>query len=233
MRQRQMNGQARAQACPVWAPHVLRARTGAFSLLVSQRGVAVGAKDMPELESFAMELTAQSMASGESAPAQQLVPIDPLHQVLAASEAGSLIPALTPLLEPFRLPAGPTHGDLHRDNFLKVGDQFRIIDCDRFRVRGCPLFDRLHFRLSEAQRDTGRSWLDTLLARQDIVDEIACRNVTSEALLLAYAMQRIAHEGEGAFLLKRSLRKYRDQAERLLAFSGRVRTVAHRNGEQE
>ena len=217
MWQRQLEGQARTLQCSVWSKYVLPARKGPLSILISQRGSNVEDKDLPAVEAFVSEITASSIRGVSSA--SQLEPFERLARVLGAAGDETLAAPLMRLLKTLTLPSGAAYGDLHIGNIVKIGKSFRVIDCDRFCAQSSPLFDRLHFRLTRAQGDNKRKWLETLIRRQDVVAEVATGFAKPEALCLAYAVQRIVHEGEGALRLGLNTEKYVRQARQLLEFA--------------
>lgn len=199
--------------CSVWARHAVPVRLGHFRNAISIAGHSVGAGAGPELETFVIDRVRDALHAGNRLPASELSPTSELQDVLRGAGAGNLFTQVRAVLAEMSLPTGPTHGDLHRGNILRVGEELRAIDFDRFRPNGCPLFDLLHFYLSEAQRGTGKRWLDLLCERPDLVERSTLKMVGVETLFISYSLQRIGHEGYVAGLKGVPLGKYARQTE--------------------
>ena len=211
---REKSGYKVAGQCPVWATHLLPMRFCRYRTVVAPVGQKVPPSDPRDLSRFVTSLVKSSIGIGPQQSALELLPIEALEQVLWNRR--SLFEQLRAAFEDLSLPAGPTHGDLHRGNILSYNGNLRVIDLDRFRSDGCPLFDLLHFHLSEAQRGTGMRWLDFICERPEIVDRSTLGFVDPDALFICYAAQRIAHEGQGALLQCKPMEKYAVQAQRAL-----------------
>lgn len=218
LREQQLVGHARASACLTWGAHVLPIRGSIFESVISRRGYPVGPSNLSNLEQFVMEITEISMTPKRYEAALNLIPTNALIEVLLTAGANELIEALPKILSSIYLPFGPTHGDLHRDNFLIVDEEICVIDCDRFRAHGSPLFDRLHFRLSEFDRENKKAWLRKLISLESIVSEVSFGYLHSSELILTYGLQRIAHECSSALIMQRDTQKYYNQVLKIIEF---------------
>jgi len=218
---REKTGYASAARSQVWGRILLPVTFSRFRLLVAPAARQLPASDVGALSRFATRLVRRSLEAGLRHPASSLLPIDTLEWILSGD--APVYNRLRAAVESIELPSGPTHGDLHRENFLCHDDSLRVIDLDRFRAEGCPLFDLLHFHLSEAQRGSGRRWLDFICERPDIVERSTLGLVEPDALFICYAAQRIAHEGQVASIRGRPGTKFVLQAEHALLRLGEYR----------
>ncbi len=212
---RERAGLSRATQCPVWCSHVLPVHFGRFRISTATACQEIRGKDTSELETFVKERVQEALNAGSPLSATELLPFASLEKILNGSD--QIVALVRDVLDSIDLPSGPTHGDLHRGNLMRLDNRIQVIDFDRFRNNGCPLFDLLHFYLSEAQRGTGKPWLDILYNRYDIVERAARQLVVPERLYIAYALQRIGHEGESAILQGRRLDKYTRQTNKALS----------------
>lgn len=204
-------GYLAASDCPIWGSHVVPTRFSFSRIATSAAGETTDGIEYARLAEFVEERVLAALAGRTLRCATEVVPLGTLQTVLRGSSVP--IDLVFQLLQNIDLPSGPTHGDLHRGNMLCVNGAIRVIDLNRFRVNGCPLFDLLHFNLSEAQRGTGRPWLEYLCAHPHLAQTAAMELTNSNALLFCYAMQRMAHEGLSALNGGRPLQKYFRQAE--------------------
>lgn len=212
---RERDGHALAAQCPVWGSYALPVRFGRYRIAVAAAGETLESGKAAVLCEFVEDRVVAALAAGSPRSGAEVLPMAALRDVLGGADP--LIAQILEVLRDVTLPSGPTHGDLHRGNLLLVEGEIRVIDFDRFRSDGCPLFDLLHFKLSEAQRGTGTPWLEVLCAHPELVQRSTMELIDPDALFVAYAMQRIALEGQSALIQGRSLEKYRRQAERTIA----------------
>lgn len=213
---RERKGQELVVQCSAWASHALRAHFCNCRVAVTSAGESVDAVDCTTLGVFISARVKAALDYGTMRPADELIPLEALRAALG--ESGQLVTYVHSIVNRFNLPSGPTHGDLHRGNLLHLSGEFRVIDFDRFRLIGCPLFDLLHFHLSEVQRHNDMPWLDILSDRPDIVQRATLGLTSPHQLYVCYAIQRIAHEGQSALIRCKSLKKYTLQTERVLSY---------------
>ena len=213
---RQRIGYESAVKCTVWRSLVVPMQFGPFSLAFSPAGSAIPDDDGGTLVAFVDDLVSRALHAGRWSALEHLIPLNELAAVLEEAGATALFKNVESSIQRIVLPVGPTHGDLHRGNLVLLRSGTRVIDFDRFRPAGCPLFDLLHFHLSEVQRGTGLRWLEVLRERSDLTVQAANGMVPLEELNLSYGLQRIAHEGYAARLQGRELAKYVLQTKRVL-----------------
>lgn len=212
---RDVRGRKTAATSPAWRPVILQSRLGIFPVMITSKAEDLSAASSAELLEFVDARTADALKNSICRPLAELLPTYPLERVLSGSDA--MRKRLESTVRQYSLPCGPTHGDLHRGNLLRHKGAIAVIDFDRFREAGCPLFDNVHLHLSEKQREVGGRWLDVLCAHPELVAQAAMGWHDQEALFMGYALQRISHESEAAFLQGRSLEKYRRQFEKLMS----------------
>lgn len=179
---REKLGYTDAGRCPVWATHLLPMRFFRYRTAIAPVGQKVLPSDPPDLAQFVSDMVKSSLQNGPHLPAPHLLPMEALKQVLRNEKR--LFEQLSSELEGLSLPAGPTHGDLHRGNILSYNGSLRVIDLDRFRSNGCPLFDLLHFHLSEAQRGTRMRWLDFICTRPEIIERSTLGLIAPDTLFI-------------------------------------------------
>ncbi|MDI5934379.1 hypothetical protein [Halomonas kalidii] len=214
--QRELQGNSRARACAPWSDAIIPQRqVASLPVLIGPRGYAVNDADIPVLKQWVDIITTRCESIGDECPLLDVLEINRLEPAIGKVAVDFLLDSISPFLSLVSLPSGPQHGDLHRGNVLWCDGQLRALDCDRFRVRGIPLLDRIHFALAERMRVSGKRWLPLLLESDDMIKIIlrqAGRDpALSSSLLIAYAIDRIANESEGAFLRGRRLAKYATQ----------------------
>lgn len=226
MLERERIGLEIASRCPVWGSPALPLEFRKFRTTVAAAGQRFSVDNEPELGAFVTDRVRAALSVGIPQPAVELFSLAALENVLCRAGGSHLLAKVQAVVAELVLPSGPTHGDLHRGNLLLLEGLIRVIDFDRFRPVGCPLFDLLHFQLGEEQRGTGRRWLDELCARSDLVETAALGLVAPDALFIAYSLQRIGHEGQAAVFQGKPLGKYASQTEQALSCWGQRRRAA-------
>ena len=213
-------GYMNAIKCGVWASHALHVKHCGYRTTIASLGAPFTEPTHPELFDFVNNRVSDALRSGGLRPAKTLLPISLIQYQLKGNDR--LTEEVNSALAGLRLPSGPTHGDLHRRNLLLVGKKIRAIDFDRYRVCGCPLFDKVHFQLREIQLLTEQRWLDCLCEHSELIRTSKNRLISPRELFLAYALQRVGHEGHAAALRGKSREKYSRQVEQALSHFGRI-----------
>lgn len=213
-------GYMNAIKCIVWASHALHVKHCGFRTTIASLGAPFTEANHPELFEFVNNRVSDALRSGSVRPAKDLLPMPSIQYLLKGADR--LAKEVNSALAGLHLPSGPTHGDLHRRNLLLVGTKIRVIDFDRYRICGCPLFDKVHFQLREIQLLTEQHWLDCLCAHSELIRTSTNRLIHPRKLFVAYALQRIGHEGHAAALRGKSLEKYSRQVEQALSHFGRI-----------
>ena len=215
--------QARALACPVWGDHVVASQRVSRFVLRSRRGEPVSlarADEADRIRAFVDERLEQALAGGGPVPLIDLLDLDKIRQLLGAARFRAAYDRIEQASRGASLPGGPAHGDLHPGNIVMIDGRPRVIDCDRYTLRSSPLFDRIHFALSERQKESGGRWFDAMVENEDIaLDTLRAADVdtaTAAQLLLAYGLNRLAYDADDRRARRRSQRKYAGLAERLL-----------------
>ena len=190
-----------AQNCPVWGAHLLPMESGPIPrLLRSVRGEAIpaGGSDDRDLYSFVGQRLQEAGRQHPPLPALHVMETQKLLIALGEQAFLSIIDPLRDLLGDVWLSAGPTHGDLHRGNIVKARGSYFVIDCDSFNARSSPLFDRIHFSLTERKLTRRLKWVDLLAESDDIIaSAMAADGIVSASpsrIALAYGLNRVALE---------------------------------------
>lgn len=216
-----------ARACPVWGKYLLPVDRGRFPRLmrtVRGRGIVPGSPRDEALRSFVELRLRESAAVGRPLPAPKLIELGKLRAAFGEHETYGLTDVLEHRLATLILPAGPVHGDLHRGNIIELDGRHFVIDCNRFNSLSSPLFDRIHFLMTERKLSWAIKWMDLLARSQDLVaSAMSAHGMPADRLAdvsLAYGMNRVALEAFAAKLEGRSRTKYRNMIARLLATYG-------------
>lgn len=215
-----------ARTCPVWGPYLLPVhRTRIRNVLRSRRGAAVHG-DTRQLYQFVSQRLDAAAGIRTLRPVPELLGKAKLRFALGDSAFANIEPLIDGALGTARLPVGPTHGDLHRGNILLIDGQLCVIDCHRFNPASAPLFDCIHFALTERRLQRRKPWLDLLAESEDLVlcamDEAGIDRAAPKQVALAYGLNRIAHEGHQSRLRHGVRPKYGEFAIRLLGRYGGV-----------
>lgn len=190
-----------AQNCPVWGDHLLTVVSVPIPrLLRSARGEAIpaGGSEDSDLYSFVEQRLRDAVRQHAPLPALQVMEIEKLLIALGEQAFLSIIDPLRELLDDVWLPSGPTHGDLHRGNIVKADGHYFLIDCDSYNARSSPLFDRIHFGLTERKLTRRLKWMDLLAESEDIIvsamDADGIVSASPAKIALAYGFNRVALE---------------------------------------
>ncbi len=212
-----------ARTCPVWGKYLLPVNCAPFPRLMrSVRGRAVvpgGPRD-EALRSFVEERLLEAARQGPPIAAPRLIELGKLRAAFGEHATRDLIAMLEDRLATLLLPAGPVHGDLHRGNVIEVQGRHFVIDCNRYNSLSSPLFDRIHFLMTERKLSWALKWIDLLGRSEDLVTSaMDAHGIQSDRLAdvaLAYGMNRVALEAFAAKLEGRSRAKYCIMIVRLL-----------------
>lgn len=207
--EKQLVGYNLARQSEAWKSNILPISSGPFGSIRSSRALPLTTEDIAATEAWVFRVTGEAIEAGKTTSAAQLINLESLYQFLSTTEG--LANRLFETLSSFHLPGGATHGDLHRKNIMKIDNKLVAIDLDRFSMLGTPLFDRLHYQLSEAKRSVpkgeDRRWENLLANRIDIVTQVAADYALPEQLKLAYACHRVLLEGS-TVLIRGELDEY-------------------------
>lgn len=216
-----------ARCCPVWGKYLLPVDCGRFPRFmrtVRGRAVVPGGPRDEALRLFVEQRLREASARSRPLPATKLIELGKLRAAFGEQATRGLIDVLNDCLATLVLPAGPVHGDLHRGNIIELGGEHFVIDCNRFNSLSSPLFDRLHFPMTERKLSWALKWIDLLARSQDLVaSAMSTEGIPADRrahVSLAYGMNRVALEAFAAKLEGRSRTKYRGMIERLLATYG-------------
>ena len=219
----EIHGFNSARACTVWGPHLLSLdQSSNPQLLRTTRGraIAAGSAEDSGLFSFVEDRLRAAAQLNRTKPALELIEIGKLMAGLSDSAMDSIIGRFSDRLHDLMLSAGPVHGDLHRGNLIEVDGRYFVIDCDRFNPLSSPLFDRIHFSLTERKLRRPLKWVELLSQSDDLVasaiEADGAVSGTPAQVALAYGMNRLALEAFAARIDGRPRRKYREFALRLL-----------------
>lgn len=220
MQKWELEGQSAALKTNAWKNHVVIARPVSSYLLVMPTGVSITNNDSEIAAKFVDEMTGNALLRMNRVPLSSFIHAEELLRISGVIRTVAGERLLVDQLRSLKLPTGPSHGDLHRGNLLWIQGKLKVIDLGRFQVHSCPIFDQLHFRLSEAQRDISCRWLDMLLHNKTLIEGVAMENnVDSLSLLLGYALHRICNEGAVALVRQKSMGKYDKQLKQLFSFT--------------
>ena len=212
-----------ASECRVWGPYCLPVEGGRFSrLLRSRRGLKPeesGAGN-DQLQAF-LDCRYRAAAAGSPlASALELMELRKLRMILGTQQYEAVMNRVRPALSTLLLPAGPVHGDLHRGNIVAVGGRLFLIDWDRYNPRSSPVFDKIHFSLTERRRLRRLPWLSLLEESEDILLSsmalLSDESPRPASLALAYGLNRIALEAYDAQMKRQRLSRFHEFTERLL-----------------
>ena len=222
-----------ARACSVWGEQLLPVdRRLGPRLLRSARGkmVVSGGPNDDALLSFVEERLRAAAACHAPQPASQLTELGKLRAALEDPASNALIDRVEWQLTPLMLPAGPVHGDLHRGNIVEVDGRHFVIDCNRFNPRSAPLFDRIHFLMTERKLRSRLKWLEMLGESDDLIASAMAADGVGPGRLqdvaLAYGANRLALEAFAARLEGRPVAKYRRMIARLIEKFGDGQTAS-------
>lgn len=219
-----------ASGCHIWGRYCLPVEGGRFPrLLRSRRGLKPeesGVGDS-ELRSFLDCRHRAAAASSPPASALDLIELRKLRVTLGTQRYEAVMNHVRPALSALVLPAGPVHGDLHRGNIVAVGGRLFLIDWDRYNARSSPVFDKIHFSLTERRRVRRLRWLPLLEESEDILLSsmalLGHGGAQTASLALAYGLNRIGLEAYDAQLKGQRLSRFHDFTDRLLgAFAARA-----------
>lgn len=221
---REIQGYEVAHNCPIWKTFILPIeKTILPRTLCSPRVYSIPLQEeelTQRMETFIEKQLQMAVSESSTASAWTIINHNKLRVALGEVDFTALRKNMERLLKPIILPLGSAHGDLHRGNIGLLNHKFCIFDCDRFALNSSPLFDYVHFLLSERQQKlkVKKRWLDLLEVSEDLLDIATGGMLLPEDLAVAYGFNRIALEGYAAYAKGKSCQKYLNFANRLLQF---------------
>lgn len=116
------------------------------------------------------------------------------------------------------LPLSSAHGDLHKDNFIRLNGELKIIDWAMYKAESSFVLDYMHYFCRSFCAENKLSWVDAIWLPIAEWQALSLRyDISLELLRLAYAINKISLElAQDNYLFSKKLEKYRGLVLRLV-----------------
>jgi hypothetical protein len=211
----ELNGNLKALADECWSAITLPVKSVCGVMLVSRKGTRVS--DGALISDYLRSRIRKELENPCKCSAIEIIDFkflsDPCFS-LVEDQIASIKGVLSDVI----LPISSSHGDLHRDNFIFMDGELRIIDWAMYSARSSFLLDYLHFYCRETCSILKISWVEAIWLSIPEWQELSAEfDIPLDRLRLIYSIDRISLElGQYSGLLMYKPDKYRLAVDRLV-----------------
>jgi hypothetical protein len=211
----ELNGNRKALADESWSEIALSVKSVFGMLLVSRKGTSVS--DGALISDYLRSRISKELENPCKCSAIEIIDIEFLSDPCFLLLEDHIV-SIKSVLSEIILPVNSSHGDLHRDNFVVMDGELKVIDWAMYSARSSFLLDYLHFYCREICSIFKVSWVEAIWLSMPEWQKLSAEfDIPLDRLRLIYSLDRISLElGQDSGLLMLKPDKYRHVVGRLV-----------------